>query len=163
VQAGATLLDTMVGFSFGALVDPISGLNGAVLARVYALFATMVFVLAGGIRLMVTGVARSYDVVPLGEFPSTASLGRLAVDALTAIPVIGFELVGPVILAVVIADAAFGLVSRAVPQMNVFVIGLPVKVIVSFAVVAMSLPFVSQQLQDDLEAMISTALRGLGG
>jgi flagellar biosynthetic protein FliR len=112
---------------------------------------------------MVTGLARSYDVVPLGQFPAPAQLGSLAVAGLTAIPVIGLELVGPVILAVVVADAAFGLVGRAVPQMNVFVLGLPVKVILAFTVVAASLPLVSTHLQADLEQAISQALRAFGG
>jgi flagellar biosynthetic protein FliR len=163
IQSGASLLDTMVGFSFGSLVDPISGVNGAVLGRVYMIFATMIFVLSGGVRLMVMGLARSYEVVPLGSFPPPSALARLAVDGLAAVPVIGFELVGPVILAVVVVDSAFGLVSRAVPQMNVFVMGLPVKVILSFAVIATSLPFVATQLQDDLVQAISQTLRALGG
>jgi flagellar biosynthetic protein FliR len=163
VQAGASIVDTVVGFSFGSLIDPMTGVNGAVVARVYALFASMIFVLGGGIRLMVMGLARSYDVVPLGSFPAPGALAKLAVAGLTSLPVIGLELVGPVIVAVVVADAAFGLVSRAVPQMNVFVIGLPVKVIVSFAVVAASLPFVATKLQADLEQAISQTLRALGG
>jgi flagellar biosynthetic protein FliR len=163
VQLGAGILDTLVGFSFGGLVDPMTGNNAAVLGRVYLIFATMIFVISGGVRLMVLGIARSYDVVPLGRFPAPAALGRLAADALTALPVIGLELVGPVILAVVVADSAFGLVSRAVPQMNVFVVGLPIKVILSFGVVATSLPFVDAHLQSDLQQSISDALRALGG
>jgi len=126
-------------------------------------FATMIFAISGGVRLMIMGIARSYDVVPLGRFPAPGALGRLATDGLTMLPVIGLELVGPVILAVVVADAAFGLVSRAVPQMNVFVLGLPVKVILSFAVVAGTLPFVNTQLQGDLQQSIANALHALGG
>jgi flagellar biosynthetic protein FliR len=140
----------------------MTGNNAAVLGRIYLIFATMIFVISGGVRLMVLGIARSYDVVPLGQFPAPAALGRLASDALTALPVIGLELVGPVILAVVVADSAFGLVSRAVPQMNVFVVGLPIKVILSFGVVATSLPFVDAHLQSDLQQAISDALRALG-
>lgn len=163
VQTGASVLDTLVGFSFGSLVDPITGTNGAVLGRIYSIFASMVFVLSGGLRLMVMGIAKSYEVVPLGKFPPPSALGRLAVEGLATIPVIGLELVGPVILAVVVADTAFGLVGRAVPQMNVFVLGLPVKVILSFAVVGASLPLVSTTLQADLEQAMSQALRILGG
>jgi flagellar biosynthetic protein FliR len=163
IQAGTNIVDTLVGFSFASLVDPITGVNGAVLGRTYGIFATMIFVIGGGVRLMVLGFARSYEVVPLGSFPAPSALAKLAANALTALPVMGFELVGPVILAVVVVDAAFGLVSRAVPQMNVFVIGLPVKVIVSFLVVATSLPFVATKLQTDLEVTISQTLRALGG
>lgn len=162
LSAGAALVDTLVGFSFGSLVDPITGVSAAVLGQVYALFALMVFVLSGGVRLMIMGLARSYDLVPIGTFPSPAALGRLAVASLTEVPLIGIELVGPVILSVVVVDSAFGLVARAVPQMNVFVVGLPVKVILSFAVVATSLPFVGAHLESDLQQAIVRALTALG-
>lgn len=163
VEAGAGLLDTIVGFSFGALVDPVTGVQSAVLGKVYSLFAAMVFVLSGGVRLMVMGVARSYDLVPLGAFPAPANLGRLAGAALVQVPVIALEIVGPVVVALVLADSAFGLVARAVPQMNVFVIGLPVKVLLSFAVVATSLPFVGPHLADDLRTAVSDGLRAIAG
>jgi flagellar biosynthetic protein FliR len=163
IQAGAGIVDTLVGFSFSSLVDPFTGLSGGVLGRVYGIFASMIFILSGGIRLMVMGLAKSYEVVPLGSFPAPAALAKLAVSGLAALPVIALELVGPIILAVVVADAAFGLVSRAVPQMNVFVVGLPVKVIISFAVLGTSLPFVATKLQSDLEQAISQTLRALGG
>jgi flagellar biosynthesis protein FliR len=163
IEAGASLLDTTVGFSFGALVDPITGNNSAVLGRTYMIFSTMIFVIGGGVQLMVAGLARSYDLVPLGSFPSTGGLAKLAVDGLANVPVIGLELVGPVLLAVVVTDCAMGLVARAVPQMNVFVIGLPIKVIVSFAVIAVSLPFVSQHLQSDLQQSLTDTLNVFAG
>lgn len=162
VSAGASLLDTLVGFSFGALVDPITGNNGAVLGRIYSMFAAMVFVLGGGVQLMVLGLARSYELVPLGSFPPPAALGQLALASLTQVPLMGLELAAPVILSVVVVDAAFGLVARAVPQMNVFVVGLPVKVLVAFALVGTSLPFVATHLTDSLQQSILQALRALG-
>jgi flagellar biosynthetic protein FliR len=163
VQAGGALLDTLVGFSFGAMVDPVTGMQAAVFGQLYSLFAVMIFVLSGGVRLMVMGVARSYALVPLGSFPHMSALAQLALRALTDVPLIGLELVGPVVVAVVLADTAFGLVARAVPQMNVFVVGLPVKVLLSFAVVAASLPFVGAHLVDDLQHSLADALHALGG
>jgi flagellar biosynthetic protein FliR len=158
VSAGASLVDTLVGFSFGSLVDPITGVNASVVGQVYTLFAMMILVVTGGIELMIMGLARSYDMIPIGTFPAPSQLGQLAVTALTQIPLIGLELVGPVILAVVVVDAAFGLVARAVPQMNVFVIGLPVKVIVAFVVIAATLPFVGIHVADDLQHAIEQSL-----
>jgi flagellar biosynthetic protein FliR len=158
VSAGASLVDTLVGFSFGSLVDPITGVNASVVGQVYTVFAMVILVVTGGVELMIMGLARSYDMIPIGTFPAPSQLGQLAVTALTEIPLIGLELVGPVILAVVVVDAAFGLVARAVPQMNVFVIGLPVKVIAAFVVVAATLPFVGIHLEDDLQHAIEQSL-----
>ena len=158
VAAGASLVDTLVGFSFGSLVDPITGVNASVVGQVYTLFAMMILIVTGGLELMIMGLARSYDMIPIGTFPAPSQLGRLAVSALTEIPLIGLELVGPVILAVVVVDAAFGLVARAVPQMNVFVVGLPVKVIAAFVVIAATLPFVGAHLENDLQQAIQRTL-----
>lgn len=163
VQAGASMVDTTVGFSFGAVLDPMSGVSNGVLGQVYTLFATMVFLLSGGLGLMVQGLARSYDLVPLGTIPRLGSLAGLALNGLEQVPVIGFELVAPVVLAVFVTDATFGLVARAVPSMNVFIIALPAKVLLAFAVVAVSLPLVGLHLQDDFANAISQALQAFGG
>jgi flagellar biosynthesis protein FliR len=159
LQAGTSLADTTVGFSFSALVDPMSGVQNAVLGQIYSLFATMVFLLSGGLRLMIMGLARTYDLVPLGTTPPTSALTGLAVRGLEQVPVIGFELVAPVLLAVIVADAAFGLLARTVPQMNVFVVALPLKVMLAFAVVAVSLPVVNAALRDDLTNALSQTLQ----
>ena len=55
VQAAGSLLDAIVGFSFAALVDPIDNAQAAVFGQLYALFATMVFLLTGGDQIMVLG------------------------------------------------------------------------------------------------------------
>jgi flagellar biosynthetic protein FliR len=159
LQAGTSLVDTTVGFSFGALIDPMTGVQNAVIGRVYSLFATMVFLLSGGVRLMIMGLARTYDLVPLGTLPRTSTLGGIALHGLEQVPVIGFELVAPVLLAILVTDATFGLLARTVPQMNVFVVALPLKVLLAFAVIAVSLPVVGVSLRDDLTNALSQTLQ----
>jgi flagellar biosynthetic protein FliR len=77
--------------------------------------------------------------------------------------VIGLEIAAPVLVALVITDAAIGLVSRAVPQMNVFVVGLPAKILVGMTVIAATLPFVSNQVQGALQHSVMQAVQTLGG
>jgi flagellar biosynthesis protein FliR len=161
VEAGASLVDTLSGFSLGASLDPITGTQNAVFGQVYSLFAVMIFVLGGGIQLMIMGVVRSYGLVPLGTSPAPSHLAALALQSLEAIPVIGLELVAPVLLALVITDFALGLLARSVPHLNAFMLGLPAKVILAFAIVAASLPFVAGHLHDDLTQALTRALDGL--
>jgi flagellar biosynthetic protein FliR len=158
VTAGASLLDTLVGFSFGALVDPMTGNQNAILGQVYSLFAMMIFVVFGGMGLMIEGLARTYTLIPLGTFPSTSMLAALALHSVEQVPLIGLELAAPVLLAVIVADAVFGIVARAVPQMNVLILGLPAKVLLAFAVIGASLPFVGLHLEDDMTNTLSTSL-----
>jgi flagellar biosynthetic protein FliR len=65
------------------------------------------------------------------------------------------------VIALIVTDAAFGLIARAVPQMNVFFVGLPAKILLGFAVIGASLPFVAARISDQLETSVYTALRAL--
>ena len=93
--------------------------------------------------------------------PPPAHLAALATSGLGDIFVIGLEIAAPVVIALALTDIAFALVSRAVPQMNVFQVGLPAKVLVGFATVAASLPFVATHLQDKLQELVLQALTAL--
>ena len=161
VQSGAALLDTVIGFSFAALVDPINNQQNAVLGEFYTLFATMIFLAIGGDHLMLMGLARTYEVLPLSAMPDVSVLAAHSLDALEQVLALGLEIVAPAVLALVVTDAALGVVARAVPQMNVFVVGLPAKLIAGFAVIAASLPFVAIHLQDDLQSSVLQALQTL--
>ncbi|HVU76500.1 MAG TPA: flagellar biosynthetic protein FliR [Gaiellaceae bacterium] len=158
VTAGASVLDTTVGFSYGAVIDPITGNNNGILGQVYGMFAALVLLVSGGLRYMLMGLSRSYDLVPLGHVPSLNSLARLALDGLVQIPVIGLELVGPVLLATIVAEGAFGLLARTVPRMNVFVVSMPLKILLAFAVIGVSLPLVGLSIEQQFVTNLSHAL-----
>ena len=57
-------MDTMIGFSYAALIDPMTSAPSAILGQFYSLFATLVFLLIGGDRLMIEGLAASYRPDP---------------------------------------------------------------------------------------------------
>jgi flagellar biosynthetic protein FliR len=161
VSAGATLLDTLIGFSFASTIDPITNGQNAVLAQLYALFAVLVILLTGGDQMMIEGVAASYRIVPVDAVPDFAAMTTRLVPLAGDVFVIGLEIAAPVLIALVITDAAFGLIARAVPQMNVFFIGLPAKILLGFMVIGASLPFVAARLSGQLEQSVAAALQVL--
>jgi len=163
VSAGSSLLDTIIGFSFSAVLDPVNNQQNAVLAQFYSLFAALILVLAGGDHIMLNGLAASFRALPLTATPNIAAMTAGSVDSFAQIFTIGIEIVAPVLVALLIADAALGLISRAVPQMNVFVVGLPAKILIGLAVLAASLPFASGELQVQLQQSVDQAVRTLGG
>ena len=65
------------------------------------------------------------------------------------------------LLAVVLTDAAFGVVSRVVPQLNVFAVGFPAKVAVGLVLIGVSLPFLGGWLDDELQRSVGSALHAL--
>ena len=161
MQAAGALLDTLIGFSFGAMVDPVTGTQSTVLSQMYALFGVAIFITLGGDGWVVKGLARTYDAVPLSEAPAIGSMVQGAQVAFSGIFVSAFMIGAPVLIALIIVDAAFGVVSRVVPQMNIFAVGFPAKMIVGLVMIGASLPFVDDFLGGRLQETLTLALRSL--
>ena len=161
MQAAGALLDTLIGFSFGAMVDPVTGTQSTVLSQMYALIGVAVFVAIGGDAWVVKGLARTYDAVPLLEAPAIGSMVQGAQIAFSGIFVSAFMIGAPVLIALIIVDAAFGVVSRVVPQLNIFAVGFPAKMIVGLVLIGASLPFVSDYIGYELQQSVRQALNAL--
>jgi flagellar biosynthesis protein FliR len=161
IQVAGNVLDTLIGFSFGALVDPITGTNGGVLNQLYALVGVVIFVVIDGDAWVIQGLARSYEAVPLADAPAIGSLVEGVQVAFSGIFGAAIQVGAPVLLAVLLTDVAFGLVSRVVPQLNVFAVGFPAKVTVGLVLVGASLPFVAGWLGDELQRSVAAALQSL--
>jgi len=161
ITTAGTILDSLIGFSFGALVDPVTGTNGGVLNQLYALVGVMIFVVIGGDAWVIQGIAHTYETVPLAEAPAIGSMVEGAQVAFSGIFGAAIQICAPVMLAVLLTDVGFGLVSKVVPQLNVFAVGFPAKVTVGLVLVGASLPFVGGWLNDELQGSVAAALQTL--
>lgn len=161
LEVAGTFLDFVVGFSFGAQIDPLSGNQNAVLARLYGLIGVIVFLTIGGDEWVIRGIARSYELVPIGATPNVGLLVGGAVEAFATIFTSALQIAAPVMLALTLTDVGFGLVSRVVPSLNVFAVGLPIKVLVGMILIGVTLPLVGTWVQGELEQSVGAALRTL--
>jgi flagellar biosynthetic protein FliR len=161
VSTAGTLLDTSIGFSYGSLVDPLTGNQGTVLAQLYGLVGTLVFIVIGGDGWVVRGLARTYDLVGLNQTPDLGSLVAGVQTTFASIMTSAIEVAGPVMLALILTDAAFGVVSRVVPQLNVFAVGFPAKVTVGLLLVGATLPFLAGWISNELQQDVGSALQAI--
>ena len=161
VSAAGTFLDTQIGFSFGSLIDPVNNQQAGVLAQTYSLIGVMVFVVIGGDAWVIRGLAETYDVVPLDQMPRLGALVGGAQQAFSHLLLSAIEVAAPVLLAVILTDAAFGVVSRVMPQLNVFAVGFPAKILVGFMLIGASMPFVANWIGAQLTESVGAALKTL--
>ncbi|MGI8781307.1 MAG: flagellar biosynthetic protein FliR [Solirubrobacteraceae bacterium] len=161
MQVAGTLLDTMVGFMLGGILDPLTGTQASLLAQLYSMIGVLIFIAIGGDGWVIAGLARTYEAVPLLDSPQIGSLAEGAQVAFSGIFGAAIMICAPVLLALIITDAALGVVSRVVPQINVFAVGFPAKIAVGLLLVGASLPFVAGWISDELQQSVATALRTL--
>ncbi|MFL5883921.1 MAG: flagellar biosynthetic protein FliR [Thermoleophilaceae bacterium] len=161
VSVAGGMIDTFVGFSFGSLVDPLSGNQAQVISQVYSMVGLMVFIAIGGDSFMLEGLGRTYQLVPILKYPALGQLVGGAVHAFANIFTAALELAAPLIVAMLITDAAFGLVARVAPQMNIFAVGFPAKIAVAFLVLGVSLPFAGGFIANSLQDGVGGAIGSL--
>jgi flagellar biosynthetic protein FliR len=161
IQVAGSLLDTLIGFGFGALVDPVTGNQGGAVGQLYGLVGVGVFIAINGDAWVIEGLARTYDAVPLLEAPAINSLVGGMQLAFSGVLAAALQVCAPVVLAIILTDVAFGLVSRVVPQLNVFGVGFPAKVAVGLVMISATFPFVAGWLNNELERSVGSALHAL--
>jgi flagellar biosynthesis protein FliR len=158
LESAGALIDVVSGFSYGSLINPMNNEQSAVISRFYSLVGTMIFLIIGGDAWTIRGLGRTFQLVPLTDAPRLSSLVGGAEHVFATIFTAALEIAAPVMAALLITDVAFGVVSRVVPQINVFAIGFPTKVAVALLVVSASLPFVANWISSQLTVSVSAAL-----
>ncbi|MGQ2965843.1 flagellar biosynthetic protein FliR [Methylophilus sp.] len=133
------LLDSQIGFGLAGLVDLATRNNMPLLGTVLSMAAIWAVMALEGHWALMQVVQLSYEVIPLG-----GSVYQVHPQAMLAyfgsIFSFGFMVVAPIVAALFIVDLAMAFMSRTMPQMNVFVMSLAVKVIVGLLMLAMTLP-----------------------
>jgi flagellar biosynthetic protein FliR len=135
--------------------------QSSLLQQLYAMIGVMVFIAIGGDGWVIAGLARSYEAVPLLDTPQIGSLVQAAEIAFSGVFVAAIQICAPVLLALIITDVAIGVVSKVVPQLNVFAVGFPAKIAIGLLLVGASLPFAAGWLGDELQRSVATALQSL--
>jgi flagellar biosynthetic protein FliR len=161
IATAGSFLDTLIGFSFGGTVDPINGTQTGILTQLYSMVGVAIFVAIGGDAWMIRGLANTYEVIPLAALPDIGAMVGGAQGVFSEIFLSAIQVAAPVMLAVIITDAAFGVVSRVMPQLNVFAVGFPAKILVGFLLIGASLPFVADWIGGQLTESVRSALQTL--
>ena len=147
-----------IGFSYGATIDPTSGVRSTMLVSLYGMLATLAFLGVNGHHALLRALAQSYEGVPIGAVQVDGSIVTAVTDMLAMLFVVGVRLAAPVLIVLLIVEVAIGLISRAAPSLNFMVIGYPLRIIVGLFLVAALIYTVPRVT----ESMIERALM-LGG
>lgn len=153
IQMAGQLIDIQMGFGLVNVVDPITSTQVSVMGQYYYMVATVVFLAVDGHHLLIRGLMQTFDVIGLGQAHFTPALTDKMNDLFSQVFFIAFKVGAPVIGALFITNLALGVIARTVPQMNVFIVGMPLNVMVGLTVVAMSMSFFVYILQDMIHGL----------
>lgn len=128
-----TLLDIQIGFGMASVFDPVTQRQLPVLTNAFNQMAVLVFFLLNGHHALLRGIAYSLERFPPGRSWSIEPAFPILMKKVAAVFGLGFALAAPVVCCLLLVEFALGVISRSMPQMNMFVVGVPAKIAVGLA------------------------------
>jgi flagellar biosynthesis protein FliR len=159
---GGRLAGVHIGFGFAGTIDPSTGEEDAMLDRLQERLAIVLFMVLGAHRGVIAALAESFRLVPIGKAVFTPQLAAAYVDLFAQSIVLAVQIAAPVIASVTLAEVAIGLLSRSVPQFNVFSVGFGIRIALGLAVFGLALP-AAMGLMNQAIGGVPLALRGILG
>ncbi|MDQ1298970.1 MAG: flagellar biosynthesis protein FliR [Campylobacterota bacterium] len=129
----------MMGFSLASAIDPQSGVSMPIVNQFLALVALMILLAADLHHWIILLASESIATVPLGGFMVTPELFRYIMHGMMNMFVVGFMIAFPITALSMLADVIFGMLMKTMPQFNLLVIGMPIKIGVAFLVLMATL------------------------
>ncbi|WP_170007400.1 flagellar biosynthetic protein FliR [Bacillus fonticola] len=137
VQIAGGLIDFQVGFAIANVIDPQTGAQTPMLGQYFYVFVILFLLSVDGHHVLLDGLFYSYQWVGLTD--TIWGLGKgetveFIAKSFSTMFAIAFQLAIPVVATLFLVDVALGITARAVPQLNIFVVGFPLKILVNFLV-----------------------------
>src|SRR5690625_287440 len=162
VQIAGGFIDFQMGFAVANVIDPQTGAQSPLTGQYFYMIALLFLLSVDGHHLLIDGVYHSYQLIPIDSFISFQNEGiaQLIISVFNKMFLIAFQMAIPIVGCLFLVDVALGIIARTVPQLNVFVVGLPIKVFVSFVVILFFLSLY-MMLVKTLFTNMFEAMRGL--
>lgn len=166
VAVACRIFETQMGYAMGSTAFPGAGGGHSAIGSLFHAMALVLFFTSGAYRMLLRGLVRSFTLVAPGGVLSPQGDVAIPLDAVVGVGsrmlVCALEIAAPVMGAVFMADVALGLLARAVPQMNVFAVGFPVKIMVGLLAAVASLALFAHGFSHALQTVMAGLLARAG-
>ena len=164
ITMAGKVMDMQVGFAVVNVVDPTSGQQIPLIGSFLYNLAVIVLLATNGHHMILTALAESFRAVPLAGMEGNISLALVIANFTGGIFLTGMKIAMPITFAILLTNVGLGILSRTMPQMNIFVVGIPLQLMIGITVLSMIIPFYVLFLDvlfNEMYGNISLAIRTL--
>jgi len=140
IYLSGQVLDMQIGFGIVNVIDPLSNIQVPITSNFYFILCILVFFGVNGHHMIIRALFDSYRLVPIGSAVFDGTMMNDVVGLFGEMFKVGFKIAAPVVAALLVCDVALGVISKAMPQLNVFIVGMPLKIILGILVVLITIP-----------------------
>lgn len=163
IMVAGQMMDVSMGFAMSSLFDPASQIQSTLMGRFLNVMALMILLAMDGHHSMILALATSFDLVPAAGVQFEPLMVQEVITIFTGMFLLAFKLAAPVLAVIFVSEISLGLVARTVPQLNVFILGFPLKIGLGVLVLALTMPLMGvvfgnlmSQMERDLITIIGS-------
>ncbi|MCK5681517.1 flagellar type III secretion system protein FliR [bacterium] len=166
VQTAGQMIGFQMSFAMANVVDPVTSMQVPLIAQLYYMLAMLLFLAFGAHRWVFKALAESFEMIPLAGFTPGEGMLELMLRYSAAIFSTAIKIAAPLMAALLLSDVSLGVVARTAPQMNIFIVGMPLKILLGMLLIAFTFTYLSTMLGGLFKLLfndIMLLLRAAGG
>jgi flagellar biosynthetic protein FliR len=148
IQSGGQILAFQMGFSMTTVVDPMQGSQETIVAHFLYTVALLTFLVLNGHLYILKAFMDSFALIPPGGLLLSPPLAGEIITMSAQVFILAVRVAAPVLAALLLIDLALALVARANPQMNLLIIGFPLKIAIGMFFLGMLFMLMAEHIQE---------------
>jgi flagellar biosynthetic protein FliR len=165
IEFSGQIVGMQMGFTMAQIVDPTRGSQVEIMSVVQTLFATLLFLTMNIHHVFIRAIIDSFSAIPIGGWHLNGNIITFLMRRTADIFVLGIRLAAPVMVSLLLTSVALGVMARSFPQMNIFMLSMPLNIGIGFIVLGATLLVFFHVLEvsfDQLKGHIYTIFRLVG-
>ena len=158
--------DNMIDYciSMAQLYDPTTRMQVGIMGNFYYYMLMLLLIISGMHRFLIEAIVETYNVIPIGGVKFSGAIYSTVIQFMTDYFVIGFRIALPVFATTLLLNCILAILARIAPQMNMFVVGMQLKIFVGIFVILFTigmLPAVSNFILEEIQSIFTALVRGM--
>lgn len=158
------LIDMEIGFSMVNVMNPTANMTTTVTGNLYIYFVMLVLLASDLHRYLLKAMIDAFTFIPVGKAVIDTSIYKILITFMKDYFIIGFRIILPIFAAMLVINVVLGVLAKVAPQMNMFVIGMQLKVFVGLVLLTLSakyIPVVSDLIYSEIKTMVNELVKVL--
>ena len=165
VMTAGTFVGYQMGFMFAQMFDRDNQTQVSIIGRFWYFLALLFFLTVNGHHLIINAIVESFQVIGLGNATMTGAIGDAMIKYTAYIFIIAIIIASPIMITLFLTDIALGTIAKTMPTMNVFFVGMPIKIAAGLGIMAVAMPlfvYVVERSMMFFDAELRTLLYSIG-
>lgn len=158
------LIDTEIGFSMVNVLNPVSNIQTSVTGSLYTYLVMLVMLVSRLHYFFITAIVDTFELMPVGKVTLPSNLYVIVLNFVKEYFIIGFRIVLPVFASILVVNVVLGVLARVAPQMNMFVIGMQLKLFVGLVILLLMvgmLPSITDFIFNEMKHILNDMIQAM--